>query len=158
MASHARACATPGVWLGFCVALAAPTGSASAALGGDVASVEADQAQLQGPRTISVADEFSVHEIQAATGTTVKEYVLNDGRVFAVSWQGPFNPDLRQLLGKRYEAFAAAARGQKTLRPGHGTLRVRTQDMVVEAGGHMRAFFGRAYLPELLPPSLEAAP
>jgi hypothetical protein len=34
---------------------------------------------------------------------------------------------------------------------------LRTGDLVVESGGHMRAFRGRAYLPGLVPPELGAA-
>jgi hypothetical protein len=134
-------------------AFASPT-SAWASLGQDVASVEDDRVEMHGSRSITAAPDYAVHEIQAATGTVVREFVLPDGTVFAIAWQGPFIPNLRQLLGTYFEAFSRAAQTQKAHRPGHGPLRVETPDFVVEAGGHMRAFFGRAYLPELLPPTI----
>jgi hypothetical protein len=126
-----------------------------ASLGQDVASVEDDRAQMQGSRSIIAAENYTIHEIQAPTGTVVREFALPDGTVFAIAWQGPFIPNLRQLLSTYFEAFSQAAQTQKAHRPGHGPLLVQTPDLVVEAGGHMRAFFGRAYIPQLLPPKID---
>jgi hypothetical protein len=131
----------------------APSSPVWAALGQDVASVENDRARMQGSRTIVAAQDYSVHEIQAPTGTVVREFVLADGTVFAIAWEGPFIPNLRRLLGAYFVPFAQAAQEQQS-RARHGALRVETPDLVVEAGGRMRAFFGRAYVPALLPQTL----
>src|SRR5271156_4206175 len=71
---------------------------AFASLGGDAASIQSDQFQMQGSRAITAAQSYTVHEIQAATGTTVREYLSPQGKVFAVTWPGPRMPDLRQLF------------------------------------------------------------
>ena len=110
---------------------------------------------MQGSRSITAAQNYTIHEIQAPTGTVVREFVAADGTVFALAWQGPFVPNLRQLLGSYFSAFAQAAQAHRPRRPGHGVLLLRTTDVVVEAGGHMRAFFGRAYIPELLPRDMD---
>ena len=70
-----------------------------AALGGDAGSVNADVTELKGALRITSTTPVATHEITAASGTLVREYLGPDGHVFAVSWQGPANPDLRQLLG-----------------------------------------------------------
>lgn len=134
--------------------LLASCSSAWAALGQDVASVEGDRAQMQGSRRVVEERDYSIHEIQAPTGTLVREYAHPDGTVFAVAWDGPFIPDLRQLLGAYFAPFAEAAKAQQARRARRGTLTVETPDLIVETGGHMRAFFGRAYIPAQLPRAL----
>jgi hypothetical protein len=124
-----------------------------ASLGGPVSTVEADRAVIHGSRRTVEASGYTVHEIQAPTGTVVREFVSN-GTVFAVSWHGPFIPDLRLLLGPHFDSFSASASG-KPRRPGHGPLLVEAPGLVVESSGKMRAFFGRAYLPDLLPPGFD---
>lgn len=123
---------------------------ASASLGGDVKSVQADQAQMRGTLRSTVNAAYTVHEIKASTGVVVREYVSPAGKVFAVAWQGPTHPDLHQLLGTYYETFVQAAEVRK-LRAGNGPLLVEQSGLVVQMGGHMRAFTGRAYMSYLLP-------
>jgi len=125
-----------------------------AALGQPVASVASDQQHLGGERRSIAADAFSVEEITSASGTVVREFVSPAGQVFAISWRGPVRPDLRQLLGEHFAAFArAAAEAGHRRRP----LAVRTGELVVESGGHVRDFRGRAYLPALMPEGVSQA-
>src|ERR1700733_14163940 len=79
-----------------------------ASLGGDTASIQADQLRMRGTRTTKGAESYTVHEIQAATGTVVREYVSQEGKVFGVAWRGPWLPDLRQLFGGYFEQYQAA--------------------------------------------------
>ena len=65
-----------------------------------------------------------------------------------VAWSGPVPPNLRQTLGRYFDPFAAAAGARRT---GRRHLQIRTGGLVVQAGGHMRAFAGRAYLPQGVP-------
>ena len=82
---------------------------ALAALGGDASSIAADQVRFMASVRILRAELYTMHELAAATGTKVREYLDSEGKVFAVSWQGPFRPNLRQLLGSYYETFLKAA-------------------------------------------------
>jgi hypothetical protein len=125
---------------------------ASASLGGDVSSVQADQARMQGAlMKITNGDTYAVHEMRASSGTTVREYVSSSGRVFAVAWQGPSIPDLRQVLGTYFTPYAQAAQAAQKKRAGHGPLLIQEPNLVAEVSGHPRAFVGRAYLPQLVP-------
>jgi len=124
---------------------------AFAALGGDAASLQADQAEMNAGQTITAADAYQVYELQTATGTTIREYLSTAGTVFAVAWEGPTLPNLRQLLGDYFAQYTEAA---QSWRGGHGHLVIRQDDLVVESSGRMRAFFGRAYLPQSLPPGV----
>jgi Protein of unknown function (DUF2844) len=128
--------------------------SAYASLGGHVATVETDRAEMQGSRNVTSVQGYSVHELKAPTGTVVREFVSAEGTVFAVAWQGPFMPNLRQLLGDYFEPFSLAARAKGAHRPGRRPLLVRGPGFVVESSGRMRALFGRAYLPERLPAAI----
>ena len=122
-----------------------------ASLGGDVSSINDDRVRVKGALVgAQQADRFMVQEMQTATGTVVREYVAN-GRVFAVAWQGPWHPDLQQLLGTYYARYQQEAARALRERRGHGPLVVQDTDFVVERNGHSRAFTGRAYLPAQVP-------
>ena len=130
--------------------LAAPAG---AALGESVDSISRDRERLRGEVHESPRQGYGVHEITAAGGTVVREYVAPSGLVFGVAWEGPIMPDLESLLGRHYAAFrqAVSAGGHR-----RAPVVLRTQDLVVASGGHMRAFRGRAYLPGILPRGFDA--
>jgi hypothetical protein len=140
-----------GIFVGGFTALAgtcvAPR-AAHAALGAPYASIATDQARLKASIKVTPRSSYEVHELTLASGTSVREYVTNGGAVFAVAWNGPTMPNLRQTLGDyfaNYTAAASAAHG------GHNHLTVRQDGLVIQAGGHMRAFTGRAYLPQFIP-------
>lgn len=128
---------------------AATAAPARAALGGDAASVEADRAAVKGQERASTASGYEVREIVGSGGTRVREYLSSDGKVFAVSWQGPFMPNLRRLLGTYYPLFVRSAASPHP--GGHRHLVVEQPGLVVQSNGRMRAFFGRAWDPTLLP-------
>lgn len=83
------------------------------------------------------------------TGTEVHEYVNANGRVFAVSWQGPFKPDLRDVLGTHFQGMVDHARKQPGGARSH--MRLERDDLVIYSGGRPGAFEGRAWIPALLP-------
>lgn len=121
-----------------------------ATLGEDVTTVENDRVHMKAQtRTTSVAG-YTVHEIQSPTGTVVREYISAAGKVFAVSWEGPVLPDFRQTLGKYFAAYNSEASSPKV---GRRHLTIERSDLVVHSSGRMRAFYGNAYVPSLLPPN-----
>jgi hypothetical protein len=128
------------------VTVAAP---AFAALGGDATSVQADLVKIKGALRITSSARFTVHEITTSYGTVVREYVSPGDKVFAVSWRGPVNPDLRQMLGNYYARYEQAASAPHL--GGHRHLAIEQPGLVVQSSGRMRAFFGRAWAPDLLP-------
>jgi hypothetical protein len=121
--------------------------SCFAALGGDVSSVEADQAHMRAQRQVTQTNAYSVHEMKAESGTMVREFVSPAGKVFAVSFAGRMRPDLRQLLGSYYEEYAQNAPTRRTFHP----VTIETPNMVVQFGGHVGALTGRAYVPGMVP-------
>ena len=127
-----------------------------ASLGGDAASIEADQVHLQGTRTTKPAQSYTVHEIQAGTGTVVREYVSPEGKVFGIAWHGPWLPDLRQLMGGYFEQYRAAVQSRSSTRIVRKPVVIDQPGLVVQIGGHMRAFAGRAYAPGMLPSGVRA--
>jgi Protein of unknown function (DUF2844) len=132
--------------------------AAMAALGGDAATVETDRVQMKGQVRATTATTattaYTVNEIQTGTNTTVREYVSAAGQVFAVSWRGPLLPDLQQILGKYYTDYEATASAPHV---GHRHLTIDRTDLVVHSNGRMRAFYGHAYVPALLPPNFTIA-
>ena len=128
---------------------------AFAALGGDVTTVQADAAHMQGSLRIAHTAAYEVHEIQTPTGIVIREYVSTGGKIFAVAWRGPWLPDMQQLLGDYFQQYIdGAARTQANNRPGRKPLEITEPGFVLHQIGHMRSFTGKAYIPELLPPGV----
>jgi len=130
---------------------------AKAALGDRVASVQADQASMKGQLRARSEPGYSVQEITAASGTLVREYVSPSGMVFAVSWSSPAMPNLQQTLGTYFAQYTTSVRSRMTARgvhPGHNHVEVHSPSLIVHAGGHMRQYFGLAYVPALVPQNL----
>ena len=125
-----------------------------AVLGQSVDSVRSDQERLRGQLLAVSRHGYTIHQISAPDGTVVREYVSTDGQVFGISWQGPTMPSLAQLLGAYFPEFQQASQSTAHRRR---PLVVRTDRLVVESGGHPRAFHGRAYVPGLVPNSLSEA-
>jgi hypothetical protein len=140
------------------IVLLAMPGSASGSLGGDVSSVAVDRGRMNGVEEHVVAGRgCEVHEIRLPGGTLVREYLSEGGVVFAVTWRGPFRPSLQQLLGAYFDRFEQAARAEKNQRRGRRPLAIERPEFVVHLAGHTRAFFGRAYVPSLIPQGFSAA-
>lgn len=123
---------------------------AFAVLGEDASSVQADGVHLHASMRATPAQKYTIHELRSAAGTVVREYAAPSGKIFAVAWQGPTLPDMKQLLGSYFEEFQKAAQAQNR-RGGHDPLIIQQPGLVVELGGHMRSHVGRAYLPDEIP-------
>jgi len=129
---------------------------AMAALGGDLNSVQDDTAHMKATVKIQQKQAYAIHEIADKNRTVVREYVSPDGRVFGVAWQGLFMPDLSQLFGSYLQQYSAAAAEQHAKTPGRHPLMIHQPGLVVESSGRIRAYYGRAYVPDLLPQGVAA--
>lgn len=140
------------------VTLAAPF-PANAWLGGKVDSVQSDRVFMRGTLKSTAGENYSVQEIRAANGVIVREYVSPSGNVFGISWKGSTRPNLRQVLGPYYDTYGKAVqiqRAKRFIRYVRGPVRVEGSGLVVEMGGHMRWYVGRAYVQALMPPGVTA--
>lgn len=97
---------------------------------------------------------YMLHELQSASGTTVREYVSPSGTVFAVAWKGPYPPNLLRLLGTQYEQYEQAMKTPSG-RASHGPVTIRMPNLVVQLSGHMGDYSGRAYIPDKLPSGMD---
>ena len=123
-----------------------------AVLGEPESSVSADGQFLRGQIRDEVHEGYRLHQITDPSGAVVREYVSPAGKVFGISWQGPFVPNMQQLLGSYFTYLQQYAQAQ-TGRHG-GPLIIQKNDFVFTSGGHMRWYHGRAYVPSLLPTNL----
>jgi hypothetical protein len=132
--------------------------TAFASLGGDESSVQNDRVQMKAAKTavVQTTQNYTVHEITTEAGT-IKEFVSPQGTVFAVSWKGSFVPDLQQLLGSYYDQFRQAVSRpiQGRAVRSRGPLLIQQPGLVVQSGGHMRGYAGKAYLPDMLPQGVQ---
>lgn len=122
-----------------------------AELGGNLDSVQADQARIKANATASQTSAYTVFEIKSPLNTIVREYARPDGTVFGVAWQGPFIPDMRQLLGSYFGKYARAVKAQRETTSPRTPLNIHEEGLIVQTAGHMRAFSGRVYDPRLIP-------
>ena len=131
---------------------------AFADLGGDVKSVSADRQMMQGRLLSTAGQQYTLHEITTSGGTLVREYETLQGKIFAVTWKGPFPPNLQQLFGSYYDRYQSAAAASAQVHPGmHRQLSITQPDFVMQALGRMRAFHGKAYIPSLVPAGTSVA-
>jgi hypothetical protein len=138
-------------WLLLCtLSVLSPT--CWSTLGGNFDTVRTAEAQMHATRRVASHTGYDVHELVLGSGTVVREFVAPTGLVFAVTWQGPIKPDLNQLLGGYFPRLVAA--GQSPHRD-HRSLSLQAPDLVIESGGRMRGFAGRAYLPGLVPAGVQ---
>lgn len=116
------------------------------------ASAHAQLGQVVGPSaTPSMARAFSQSNTpwtssasKGADGVTVTQYVNTQGVVFAVAWDGPVKPDLKQLLG----SYFSVSPNSNPI----GNVSAQNQgDLVVFSSGAMPHFSGYAYLKSQMP-------
>ena len=130
---------------------------ALAALGGDLNSVRGDATHMKATVKIQQKQAYAIHQITTQNkATTVREFVSPDGRVFGVAWQGLFMPDLSQLLGTYLQQYSAAVAEEHAKTPGRHPLMIHQPGLVVESSRRVRAYYGRAYVPDLLPQGVAA--
>ena len=129
-----------------------------AALGASASSIEADRVKMKGAlMRIQSTGAYTLHEIRSAAGTTIREYVSSSGDVFAVAWNGPAMPDLQQVLGDYFSVYQRDLRQFRETRRVRGPVAIDDGNLVVQAGGHMRSFSGRAYVRRIMPANLDPA-
>ena len=140
--------------LAACALLALPA-LAFASLGGSVDTVQSDQVKMKATlRSAKSAPNYTVHEMQLDSGTTVREYVDANGVVFGVAWKGPVKPDMQQVLGQYFSALSDKAAIKYS---NHTQMHVQKDALVIHSSGHMRAFTGQAYLSTALPQGVSAS-
>jgi hypothetical protein len=139
------------------LALAAIASSAHAALGESESSVGPDAATMKMQLRPASAPSaryrlYAMHD--AARNTHVREYARSDdGKVFAVAWEGPVRPDLRQILGTQYfERYVSAAQGMVRVR---GARNIEGPGFALRMSGHMRHLAGVAWIPALVPQGVD---
>ena len=128
--------------------LLAYAGTSHAALGGLPEQFNAGGTAVASTVS-STMSNYVVRDTTLTTGTQVREYIAANGLVFAVTWDGPVLPDLKTLLGKYFDAMAAES--ERMPRAGRSHLGVNLPEVVINSGGHMRAFHGSAWIPAQLP-------
>lgn len=144
-------------WCLIAAAFLVSAAPAFASLGGTVESVTADRVHVQGALLqVAQNDGYTVHELQSAKGTVIREFVSPAGTVYGVAWQGPWMPDLKQVLGAYFDEYTAALAARNGRRR-RGPISIETPDLIVQLSGHPRSFSGRAYVPALVPQGVAAA-
>jgi len=100
----------------------------------------------------STTAAYTVRQTTLGNGTVVREYLAADGSVFGIAWNGPQMPDLNEMLGSYFPQYVAGVKAARAARGGaRGPVAVDQSSLVVQSGGHMGAFSGRAWLPPALP-------
>ena len=120
-------------------------GNAWAKLGGDLASVQSDQQAWSAAATQTSLAGATLVTQTLPNGLTVRQFLDPAGLVFAVAWEGPVLPDFARLLGPHFTAYTNALPKQRR------GVNLHDGTIVIESGGMMRSYAGRAYLPVRLP-------
>jgi hypothetical protein len=137
----------------FSALLLAYAGVSHAALGGLPEPFNTEGATVASSVS-SAGSNYVMRDTTLGTGTHVREYISGNGVVFAIAWDGPFLPDLKALLGKYFDAMVAES--ARLPRAGRSRMAVDSPEVVINSGGHMRAFEGSAWIPAEFPAGFTA--
>jgi len=110
--------------------------------------------QFDVPSASTALANYVTRDTTLATGTRIREYVSAKGVVFAVTWQGPFLRDLKALLGRHFATMVNES--SRKPKAGRSRIAMDSPEVVINSGGHMRAFEGSAWLPAEFPPGFTA--
>lgn len=138
-----------GVVLSAAISVLLPVTTARAALGSTLAATPAGGTSAPPVPMLNGAVE-RLTSVDAG-GTTINEYASNTGQIFAYTWQGPTMPDLPALLGAYGASYLAGEAAAIASDHDLHASRVARPDVIVESGGQMRSYVGRAWLPGALP-------
>ena len=141
------------VTLFFSVLLLAYAGVSYAALGGFPEPFNTEGTTVVSSVS-SAGPNYVMRDTALATGTHVREYISDSGVVFAVTWDGPFLPDLKALLGKYFDSMVAESAAMP--RAGRSPMAIDRPEVVINSSGHMRAFEGSAWIPAEFPAGFTA--
>jgi hypothetical protein len=131
-------------------AFVAPT-PAQATLGGDAASVQANQSHLGGELRIEKLAYGERHILELSTGTVIRQYVSPTGVVYAVTWHGHRMPNLNEIFG----SYAAELSRRDRIRGGRHNMALDGTNFMMRATGHGQTFAGRAWVPSLVPAGVD---
>ena len=92
---------------------------------------------------------YNTHNLELS-GTTLIEYSVPSGQVFAASWRGIKTPDLSVVFGSYYDEYKAA-RENMNISKGQRVISVKSDNFIVSSGGQMRNMHGFGYIPALVP-------
>ncbi len=124
--------------------------SALATLGEPLSSLDSNRTALKTVRkSVTTRTAYSIHE-DVSDGSAIRQYVTQNGIVFALAWNGVSHPDLTSLLGNYDDDYRTALRSELR-KKGQRHLAVHGSRVIVEKWGHMRNLQGRAYDPALIP-------
>jgi hypothetical protein len=137
----------------FSILLLAYVGVSHAALGGLPEQFNAEGTTVVSSVSSAVSN-YVIRDTKLATGMQVREYVSGNGIVFAVTWDGPILPDLKALLGKYFDAMVVES--TRMPKAGRSHLAINRPEVVINSGGHMRAFEGSAWIPAEFPAGFTA--
>ena len=124
-----------------------------ASLGDNLDSIANDKKNL-GLSDVSQISAFvqtgdaksQVSQFMTEKNISIKEF-SNNGVVYAVSWSGHINPNLRQLLGKYFPQLKTAVR--VSMGNTHSVL--SGDDFSYQSSGYPGNYSGIAYIPSLIP-------
>ena len=124
---------------------------AQAELGGNLASITQEQKTFGSTLTTSPQSTYTIYIQSISPDLVIKEYVSNSGNIFGVSWRGSTLPDFQVILGNYYSNYLSAQ--QKNPR----SIFLQDDNLVLESGGIMGGYIGRAYLPKQVPVGIAPA-
>jgi hypothetical protein len=123
---------------------------AGATLGGDGASVVANEHNLSADARVEKTSSGEHHDLTLPSGIVIRELVSARGVVYAVAWRGPRMPNLRELLGPYFaQLLNHSSRGSRN------HLILTGDDFEIRAQGHQHAFAGLAWVPSEVPSGVD---
>ena len=94
---------------------------------------------------------FTIYTQAISPGLVLKEYLTTNANVFAITWKGPSLPNFQVVLGAYYSNYLTALQNNPR------AIFFQDDNIVIESGGVMGGYVGRAYLPKQFPAGMTPA-
>lgn len=126
---------------------------AFATLGGNSASVLADQTAFQATLVTTKQSDYTDYALTLTNGIIVHEFVNSSNQVFEVTWNGKgMRPDMKQLLGSYFSHFGTSEKQER--QPTLRETERKSANFVAHSAVHNRVFSGTAHVPSMIPASI----
>jgi hypothetical protein len=126
-------------------------GLSFAGLGAYEGGIDGEGIKMRAFRSKSVTPQYAMHEMKSADGSRVRQYAAPNGRIFAVTWNTQYKPDMNALLGLSHDSYAAAVKEVAKRGGIQRSMRHDTNDLYVQSNSHLHFFSGYAYLKSQTP-------
>ena len=149
--SHMKSNSQISYWMGIVLLMLTLSLPALAALGGDVSSVQEDQAQMKGTLKTTEADAYTVHEITAPGNTVVRNTFPRRAKSLPSLGTDSLSPTCSSFWGRTSISMHRPPKSKERATRAATRSTSNSPAWLSRTAGICARIMGRAYVPDMVP-------